>query len=744
MKKLFGLLLLLLLPLSFIQSASVFSNPDSGLFGDIWVNDTNENITWTYSSAYGSSAKLLLFRNTGSGNVLIKTFSSVTNTNASHSYNWTVDAPAGSGYKLAICPTTAQAPDYRGCGYSGNLTIKGAPTETPTATITPTLTVSPSTIQPGGSATLNWNCSPAEKCYCLGSLIGGTGQLASVGTKSVFSTQTTTYTLQCRDKTITNASYVSETATLTVSSDPITPSVKIVLKANDVDQDITIKAGTAVKLSWQKERVGSNNTYFTSCRIDSQPRDPSWDSPQEGAIGYRLVSPATTTNYSIICWDSAETNYTDNLKVTVENPVIEIPPPVIIATSKDIDKDGILDKDDKCPNTVSGTKVATNGCPTQLFGGYICNTTTKKCEYTRKSGELSKICLATCGKEETVPPVGDTTPPASTCKGKEIPFDQIFSSLNNKQYTKITEDSFKEWSQTDYFDNVARSGGVGSGDREDLQKAMSEIQTCYARDFRTVVPLGNKMPSASFYNLKNKIKSYTDKGSPVVIGYQIYIRGFIDGQYRIVFKGSHAVVALKLRDESTILTKKFSLDVLDPNDFSKDTLSCQVESLYQKPLAATNTGVATICHSQNTANEFPLLREFLGNGIDIFLTLEDDAVLNIGTEAVPLIESRQRICLANPNLDLCKKTPVERLSNDYPQIDNTGDSANPDGFCKGWSLLSLRVAYLGDFVGECHPVVAKSQTQNFLASLGTVTVTPFSNLVDFTQTLFNWSLSFFN
>ena len=741
MKKLFSLFLLLLLPLSFINAASVFSNPSSGLFGDIWVNGTNENITWTYSSTYGSSAKLLLFRNTGGGNVLIKTFSSVTNTSASHSYNWTVDAPAGSGYKLAICPTMAQAPDYRDCGYSGNLTIKGAPTETPTSTITPTLTVSPSTIQPGGSATLNWNCSPAEKCYCLGSLIGGTGQLASVGTKSVFSTQTTTYTLQCRDKTITNASYVSETATLTVSSDPITPSVKIVLKANDVDQDITIKAGTAVKLSWQKERVGSNNTYFTSCRIDSQPRDPSWDSPQEGAIGYRLVSPATTTNYSIICWDSAETNYTDDLKVTVENPAIEIPPPVIVSTSKDTDKDGILDKDDKCPNTVSGTKVATNGCPTQLFGGYICNTTTKKCEYTRKSGELSKICSASCGKEPVVP-VEEPTIPTSACKDKEIPFAQISSSLKNFQYTKITENSFAEWSKTDNLDSVFWSGGSGSGDKMDIQNEMSTIQTCYANTFDDILP-GDKMPTNTFIKMRDKIKSYTNKGNVIPISYQIYARGFFGGTYKIKFMGAHSVVALKVKDESTFLTQKFILEVIDPNSFAKDTLTCKVESLYQKPLSRTDTAVVTICHSQNLLSQIPILRETAGVGADIFLMIYDEAVLNLGAEAAPLIESRQKICQANPSLGLCKKTPVERLSNDYPQIDNTGDAANPRGFCKGWSLFSLRVAYLGDFVGECHPVAVKSPTQNFLASLGAVTVTPFSNLVDFTQTLFNWSLSFF-
>jgi len=414
---------------------------------------------------------------------------------------------------------------------------------------------------------------------------------------------------------------------------------------------------------------------------------------------------------------------------------------VIVSTSKDTDKDGILDKDDKCPNTVSGTKVATNGCPTQLFGGYICNTTTKKCEYTRKSGELSKICSASCGKEPVVP-VEEPTIPTSACKDKEIPFAQISSSLKNFQYTKITENSFAEWSKTDNLDSVFWSGGSGSGDKMDIQNEMSTIQTCYANTFDDILP-GDKMPTNTFIKMRDKIKSYTNKGNVIPISYQIYARGFFGGTYKIKFMGAHSVVALKVKDESTFLTQKFILEVIDPNSFAKDTLTCKVESLYQKPLSRTDTAVVTICHSQNLLSQIPILRETAGVGADIFLMIYDEAVLNLGAEAAPLIESRQKICQANPSLGLCKKTPVERLSNDYPQIDNTGDAANPRGFCKGWSLFSLRVAYLGDFVGECHPVAVKSPTQNFLASLGAVTVTPFSNLVDFTQTLFNWSLSFF-
>ena len=185
------------------------------------------------------------------------------------------------------------------------------------------------------------------------------------------------------------------------------------------------------------------------------------------------------------------------------------------------------------------------------------------------------------------------------------------------------------------------------------------------------------------------------------------------------------------------------MEVIDPNSFSKDTLVCQVESLYKQSLSGTNSRVGTICHSSKISKDWTNAVTVTGKVLDIFVMMNDDLVSAVDPVTNRLIENRQKICQANPNLALCKKTPVERLADDYPQIENTGDASNPRGFCKGWSLFSLKVAYFGDFVGECHPVAIKSPTQNFLANLSATAIAPFSGLVDFSRTLFDWSLSFF-
>ena len=725
MKKLFGLLLLLLLPLSFIHATPVFSNPDdSSLFPDTWANGTSETIAWTASI---SPAKLVLFRNTTGTNVFVKNI--ITLPAGAKSYPWIVNvATPGPGYKIAICPTTAWLLNYNSaCQFSNSFTVTGPVTETPTTSITPTLTVSPTTIQPGGSATLNWKCDPVAKCYCSGSLIGGTGQLMlselGLGSKSVSPTQTTTYTLSCRDKTITNSSYISTSAVLTVSSEPTTPSVKIILKANDVDQDITIKAGTTVNLSWQKVGTGVG---FTSCRLGSQPADTSWDGVGGNVSGSKPVTPTVTTSYSIICWDSAETNYTDNLKVTVENPVIEIPPPVIVSTSKDTDKDGILDKDDKCPNTTSGAKVEANGCP-KRFSGFVCNRNNPDrpvCKLNFGSGTTQTSCRADCK-------------PVSKCS--ETSFFSIANKLDSNQYTLITEKNFKGWASQDPYDP--------SGDIQEIREKMGSEQRCYV--------------------VNNDRHSYEEKGSKALdilltkslpTPFTFFVLNPIDidivsnlVKYRAV--GGHATVLTSISRTAF----GYSLTIIDSNsDIDGNPKKMTVDCEYQKTkiFYPSQTGIPgqfieetgdVICqykYSQRDADgnllegwlaAYPMITPSnVTNGQDI-----------AGTSA--LISARQAYCQSpdgrkNPNF--CQRNVAKWLEDNYPLIPNQGVRGSEAGMCAGWSTFLLKVAYLGDFTGtDCYHEGEKSNSTSFqtgktyLANSWQAISSPFNFLKDWFKNL---------
>ena len=667
MKKLFGLLLLLLLPLSFIHATPVFSNPDdSSLFPDTWANGTSETIAWTASI---SPAKLVLFRNTTGTNVFVKNI--ITLPAGAKSYPWIVNvATPGPGYKIAICPTTAWLLNYNSaCQFSNSFTVTGPVTETPTTSITPTLTVSPTTIQPGGSATLNWKCDPVAKCYCLGSLIpGGTGQLMlselGLGSKSVSPTQTTTYTLSCRDKTITNSSYISTSAVLTVSSEPTTPSVKIILKANDVDQDITIKAGTTVNLSWQKVGTGVG---FTSCRLGSQPADTSWDGVGGNVSGSKPVTPTVTTSYSIICWDSAETNYTDNLKVTVEtNLATDVIPPIATVLSKDTDGDGVLDKNDKCPATKGSA--AKFGCPARFYG-YVCDRTNPLKPICRSNvgygDSAQQFCAANC--RALADPI--------TASCVEIPFTQIATNLLAGSYTKISEDSFKSWAQKDDKDYCAANylnctrpittnyPTQGSGDERDIKGIMTMAQLG-----QTNGAPGTTLQEQAILD----IKKVTDGNIPARLTLSAW-----DGNNK--FMWSHSVVALSIKLEADINGyKHYIVEVLDPNGPQIVNIDCN-----------RTPNLNLVCVSL-----------YGGDNEKLFMIPQ----LESADRSLFYSQVRNSVCSqANyRGTKFCNRNVSQYLRDYYPEITNFTTNLS-DGQCSGWTNIAMAVAFLGDFTGECHP-----------------------------------------
>jgi hypothetical protein len=528
MKKLFGFLLLLLLPFSFISAASNFSNPDdSSLFPDTWTNGTSENIAW---NATMSPNKLLLFRNTGSGNVFIKNIG--TPSVGAKSYVWLVDiSSVGSGYRVALCPTAATSPSYIGCVYSDGFNINGEPTQTPTTSITPIVTVTPSTVRPGGSATLNWDCSPRDKCYCNSSLLGGnaTGQLILPGSKNVSPTETTTYNLQCRDKTVSSSVYSARAqAVLTVSTAP--DPVKMVLSANNNPEDLKIKAGDSVIFDWKMAGL-SNGANFSGCRRDSSPKDVNWDVAPTATtnlypFGSTTIVPTTSTTYSISCW-KGENNYSDTRRISVEGSVMV--PPVITPTA-----------------TTSYPKFA---CKKQrervnlFFSKYVY-----RCVEDPTSTTNRTQCLASCdlntGFNSTSSTSDIAIPPttsSASCQNSlpSLSVGDVFYNLRNNKPVTILSSDFNRWT---------------TQNEAEIKENIDAMSVCHA----TPAMSSAEMPVQALQGAKK----YTDKGIPTMIT-------LVEGP-----KLFHMVVALQVTPTS-IFPGYYKLKILDPNGPSVVTIKCQ-------------------------------------------------------------------------------------------------------------------------------------------------------------------------
>jgi len=536
-----------------------------------------------------------------------------------------------------------------------------------------------------------------------------------LGSKSVSPTQTTTYTLSCRDKTITNSSYISTSAVLTVSSEPTTPSVKIILKANDVDQDITIKAGTTVNLSWQKVGTGVG---FTSCRLGSQPADTSWDGVGGNVSGSKPVTPTVTTNYFIICWDSAETNYTDNLKVTVENPVIEIPPPVIVSTSKDTDKDGILDKDDKCPNTTSGAKVEANGCP-KRFSGFVCNRDNPDrpvCKLNFGSGTTQTSCRADCK-------------PVSKCS--ETSFASIAMSLGVPRYTLISEKDFRGWASQDPYDP--------SGDIQEIREKMGSEQRCLLIDESRTLESGVKA-----------LELLKTKTLPTIFTFNIIERESPEeeaplSKYKI--SGGHAVILTSISSKGD----DYTLFVVDSNGASDNSGAIRMISCSKKKITMTRLLIPVSVPFVKDIEGDVLCYYGIPGGQNLSINLYPNVVERGGVEGQDmaytdtLIKARLSYCQSpegrkNPNF--CQRNVPSWLESNYPVILNQGVRGSEDGMCAGWSTFLLKVAYLGDFAGtDCYHEGEKSNltsaqtSRSFLANSWQAISSPFNFLTDWLKIL---------
>jgi hypothetical protein len=160
-------------------------------------------------------------------------------------------------------------------------------------------TISPSVINAGDTATMQWNVTGATTV----SIDPGIGNVALSGSEAVLPTETTTYTL-----TATGSSG-TETANVIVTVNPAPPPVTPIAITTFSVEPSVVTAGQTATLQW-------NVTGATTVSID----------PGIGNValsGSDAVSPTETTTYTLTAKNSSNTE-TANVIVAV-NPA---PPPV--------------------------------------------------------------------------------------------------------------------------------------------------------------------------------------------------------------------------------------------------------------------------------------------------------------------------------------------------------------------------------------------------------------------------------
>ena len=243
-------------------------------------------------------------------------------------------------------------------------------------------TATPSTIDEGQSATLNWATTNATSCT-----IGGSS-VAVDGSMTVSPTTTTTYTL-----TATGAGgTVSQNVTVTVNEITPPPTIDSFTAAPS-----TIDEGQSATLNWA-------TTNATSCTIGGS---------SVAVDGSMTVSPTTTTTYTLTATGAGGT-VSQNVTVTVN----EITPPPTVdsftATPSTIDEGQSATLNWATTNatscTIGGSSVAVDGSMTVS----PTTTTTYTLTATGAGGTVSQNVTVTVNAVVPVPTVDSFSASPST------------------------------------------------------------------------------------------------------------------------------------------------------------------------------------------------------------------------------------------------------------------------------------------------------------------------------------------
>ena len=158
----------------------------------------------------------------------------------------------------------------------------------------PTLsfTASPSTIDSGDSATLNWSSSNTTSCTASGAWSGSRG---TSGNQSVSPSANSTYSLSCSGAGGT----VTDSVTIQVNQPPV-PTLNLSASATTID------SGDSATLNWSSSNA-------TSCTASG-----AW-SGSRGTTGNQSVSPSADSTYSLSCSGAGGT-VTDSVTIQVNQP----------------------------------------------------------------------------------------------------------------------------------------------------------------------------------------------------------------------------------------------------------------------------------------------------------------------------------------------------------------------------------------------------------------------------------------
>ncbi len=254
----------------------------------------------------------------------------------------------------------------------------------------------------------------------------------------------------------------------------------------------------------------------------------------------------------------------------------------------------------------------------------------------------------------------------------EVPFETIIGKLNAHQPVDITENEFEEWGDTDSFDRFSgKCNGeeeylnpekCNSGDKEDIQINL------LARQCVVAPPIDSSMVETAL-TVRSYLENYLNQGYPTTLTYALFSN--VDQSHY----GYHSVIALSLSRTGSGSDVRYSIEVLDPNGPTLETIECENEQIQFSP-GVFSTVLACVSPSSNYSDHYILL-------------------LNRSVGYSPLYANIDSLISNKIRNDV-----AVWLRENYPRIDNGESWASP-GICSGWTDFVLRVAYLGKFVGEC-------------------------------------------
>ena len=270
------------------------------------------------------------------------------------------------------------------------------------------------------------------------------------------------------------------------------------------------------------------------------------------------------------------------------------------------------------------------------------------------------------------------------------PFNVLISMLDSGFIpASIASDNFADWSLAE---------------EKSISNAMINYQCGYADSYNN----GETPDILKSTRAIKQAKRITDTNQPALFS----IRTLSPA------RDGHSIIALGIKDISDNFEERYSIHFLDPIGPTAMDMDCKVS---KQTVAIKYTDGTT---KEEKIKSMYCLHPLIGF-VEPKLSKQDIDI----TES--LRTAKSNFCQTHSTHALCKKRQNISywLEFNYPfNISNTRPEFGR-GVCRGWTEFVLKVAYLGNFIGECATTpTAAVPTNNSLASTG---------LLDFLNNLFN-------